>query len=647
MRFYLIFLLVLVSCSGVKPLTYKRKPVEKIDTSKLYEKSFLQQISSVKEKFKNGKTDIAIKELNQIKESGLNTAELATKKNLLGVISFSKKSFDDAEKYFSEALKQAEADPELESQIQLNLGSTYFKLNQFEKSLKILQELNYHQLPATEAKKYHHLFAVVSEQLGKKDQRIQALIRTFDDKKTLISAREDSKFTQVVELYMKLSETERIRLLENFEEDKNLVIPLLVEKEIELAISKNDLEQRNDLIEWLQKHYSENKEVEALFAKYSNQSGSTNMPTSFSTVGVVLPLTGDQKSLGERALQGIEFALFELEQKKNIKINLEVKDTQSSVASGAFSVKDLIENKKVNVVIGGLNPTSATKEYMEAKAKNILFISLSQVLVPTEEKNKLLIEIPGSIESQMEFLFSEKVISKLGKRPAIIYPKTELGETYVNEFWKRAQRKDLEVTGVVAIEKDIADFREPVKGLIGIKYPKEREEEAQVVNDISFLEKNKNVKRLQNLQPMIDFDWVFVPLLPRNAVQVLSGFNFFDAFNLNFIGVPSWRSELMINEGYRYGNVFFLDDKESEEESVVDQEFEKKYNRKPKLVELISYDALSVLSSFIGPMENQTTSRQTLSELKGLTGNWNLVDNIWIKNLSLQKIKREGVEPIQ
>jgi hypothetical protein len=166
------------------------------------------------------------------------------------------------------------------------------------------------------------------------------------------------------------------------------------------------------------------------------------------------------------------------------------------------------------------------------------------------------------------------------------------------------------------------------------------------------LEQNKNIKRMQNLQPQIDFDWVFVPGLPREMVQMLPNFNYFDAFNVNYIGVPSWRSELMTNEGYRYGNVHFIDENINPNETEFTKTFANKFNSAPKFVETISYDAIKVVAGFVLENENiQTRSDLDVSLKKrgtfvGESGSFKLDDGIWIKNLAMFKIRREGIEPL-
>lgn len=647
----LLLFFSLTACSGVKMISPERKLAEKVDTTKLYKQSFLQKMNDIKAKFRQGKAEVALKELSLMKEEGFSSSERSTRKNLIGVINFSRKNYETATKNFEEALALSKEDPSLEAQIYLNLGSAYYKLNQNDKALATLSMANYKNLQDNEAKKFHQLYALLSQQLGKKEQSLSAMIRSLEDKKTLAELKNEPRYGQTEEMFMKLSESERVRLLEDFDSEKNLTVPYLAYKEALAAFSAGENDKVKDYFEWIEKRYGTNAEIMDLIKNLGVRSENNNIKIDLRYIGVALPLSGDRKALGERALSGIDVALEELAVDPSKKYRIEMKDTQGSAATGAFAVKDLIEINNVAIVIGGLTPNSATKEYLEAKKHGVLFISLSPVYLPKEEKNHLLIEIPASIESQVNHLFSPAMINKLGTRPAIIYPKNELGEAYANEFWRRSKKQNLDVTGLISYDRNATDFREPVKNLLGIKFTREREEEAAIVNDIANLEKNKSIKRLQNLQPQVDFDWVFVPALPREVVQILPNFNYFDAFNLSYVGVPSWRSELMTNEGYRYGNVYFMDEP-LVNETAFTQKFTTKFNKQPKFVETISYDALKIASGIIEEDSSMST-RQDLdlalakkSSIQGESGLWKLDEDIWVKDMATFRIKRDGTEAL-
>lgn len=642
----------LTACSGVKMISPNRNLAEKVDTSKLYRQSFLQKVNEIKEKFRQGKSDAALKELTSMKEEGMSGAERSTRKNLIGVINFSKKNYEGAAKNFEEALALSKEDPSLEAQVYLNLGSAYYKMNQNDRALATLSMADFHNLQDNEAKKYHQLYALLSQQLGKKEQSLTSLIRSLEDKKTIAELKSEARYTAAEELFLKLSPSEKVRLLEDFDSEKNLTIPFLAYKDAEIAFKEGNKDKVKDYSIWIEKRYGNNTEIMNLLKNLGVRSQNNDVKIDLRYIGIALPLSGERKTLGERALTGIDVALEELALDPTKKYRLEMKDTQGSAATAAFAVKDLIEVNNVAAVIGGLTPNSATKEYLEAKKHGVLFISLSPVFLPKEEKNHLLIEVPASIESQVSHLFSPKMITKLGNRPAIIYPKNELGEAYANEFWRRSKKQNLDVTGLISYDRNSTDFKEPVKNLLGIKFTREREEELAIVNDIANLEKHKSIKRIQNLQPQIDFDWVFVPALPKEVVQILPNFNYFDAFNLSYVGVPSWRSELMTNEGYRYGNVFFMDESIGPNETPFTQKFMVKFNKQPKFVETISYDSLKIISNIIEADPNMET-RQDLdlalekkSSIQGESGLWKLDEDIWMKDMATFKIKRDGVEEI-
>jgi ABC-type branched-subunit amino acid transport system substrate-binding protein len=636
-------------------LTPDRGLAEKVDTSKLYTHDFLKKINASKEKFRLGKADEALRDLNAIKEHDLLPSEKSTRQNLMGVIVFSQAKYVEAENFFNRAIPESKADPVLEAQIYLNLSSAQYKINEHEKALTTLSQADFRALPDGEAKKYHQLHAVLAEHLGKRDQTFTSMIHMLADKKTIAEIRSESHFKKTQDLFKDVSPTEKVRRLEEFDGEKNMAVAALAIQEGEAAKKTGDQDRAKDYAAWIEKRYPDNAEMMVIAQGLkSTTSADSNAVIDIRYIGVALPLSGERKSLGERALNGIDIALEELSQNPLTKYRLEIKDTQSNSAIATLSVKDLIEQNNVAAIIGGLIPATATKEYQEAKKHGVLFISLSPVYLPKEEKNHLLIEISGSIESQVNQIFSQKMLNKLGTKPAIIYPKSELGEAYANEFWRRAKLLNLEVTGVVSYDKNDTDFRDPIKNILGIKFTRERDEEAALVSEISSLEKNKNIKRLQSLQPQVDFDWVFVPALPKDVVQLLPNFNFYDAFNLSYVGVPSWRSELMNNEGYRYGNVYFVDETAGTGETLFSQTFAKKFNRQPKIVETIAYDAIKIFASVqIPAAEGEQIKRQNLEvalekkeTLQGESGNWKLNDGIWIKELSGFKIKRDGVEAI-
>ena len=107
----------------------------------------------------------------------------------------------------------------------------------------------------------------------------------------------------------------------------------------------------------------------------------------------------------------------------------------------------------------------------------------------------------------------------------------------------------------------------------------------------------------------------------------------------------------MSNEGYRYGNVFFMDESMGTNETPFTQKFFEKFKKQPNFVETIAYDSLKILTEVIEDGSFQTRKDLDLAlikkgSLQSETGKWRLEDGVWIKNMNTFRIKREGIEQV-
>ena len=207
----------------------------------------------------------------------------------------------------------------------------------------------------------------------------------------------------ILEAFKKLSSGQKISLLEEFNDSENLAVANLAQIEAEERYMSGDKSGAKDVVSWLRSEFSSNDEVEKFIKDFELRMDNSSR-ISTSDIGLVLPLTGEKASFGQKALSGVDTGLKVLGLGENLKIH--TKDSVDSPAQGAQAVLELIRENKVAFIIGGLFPESAKAEYLEAKKYGVLYISLSQINLPKEEKNHHLIEVQGSIESQVEALIS-------------------------------------------------------------------------------------------------------------------------------------------------------------------------------------------------------------------------------------------------
>ena len=95
--------------------------------------------------------------------------------------------------------------------------------------------------------------------------------------------------------------------------------------------------------------------------------------------------------------------------------------------------------------------------------------------------------------------------------------------------------------------------------LLGLKNNRERKEELKLWKDI-YSQSRRNVRIVNYLKPIIDFDWVFLPSYPHEAIQIIPTFHYYDVKKVKFIGGPSWLSKKLLKERRNLGSMIFVGD---------------------------------------------------------------------------------------
>lgn len=643
--FLFSFYLFLTACSGISPLSKK-----KFDD--LYSKEFLAKIAKIKETYRSGKAQEALLKLKNMSDDDLIDVEKALKKNLIGVIHFATENYEQAIFHFDLALTTSKEDLSLTAQIYLNLASSYYKLQYTEKSYSELLKADFRYLSEAESNKRHKLAIKLSQELSRDDTMIEALFHYLGRHKELSALKSDSYFEVLNRKFFEKSDREKVRLLEKYNEYKFLITGYLGYLEGEKVYYRGDKDDAKGLVAWIGENYGQFDQLKRLVENFSFRMDNY-AKLNPNVIGIVLPLTGKNSKFGKRALYGIDTALNEYRKNNpNVKVRVVVEDSKGSGAVGAYKARKLIETYNVAAIVGGLFSNEAEEVYQESKMHGVFFVSLSQIYLPKEEKDHLLLEIPGSVESHLNQLFSDEILSHFGKRAAIVYPDSERGKAYLNEFWRKANSHEVDVKGALSYKKDSTDYRPPVSNLLGLKNTRSRKEEQELIKEIHSLEKYSPVRRVNHLEPIVDFDWVFIPSYPREARQLMPSFTYYDAFNLNFFGDSSWRSKSLSRDSSRLGNLYFIGDDVEPNLSKFVGQFLSLHRKKPKLIELRAYDATSIVTNILAT--TTFASRDELDiyirgkeKLGGLTGNWKLEDGVWLKLMVPLRLRSNRIEPIK
>ncbi len=635
--FKLLIFLILVGCSGISMISP--------GTEDLYSKAFMTQIEQYKKQFSVGQKEQALNSLKAMSEVEMLPSEKALRRNLMGVIYFSSEEFDQAIYQFNLALMSSSLDRKLTAQIHLNLASSYFKLGDNEKSLTTLNKAEYRNLIGDESKKFHLLRLTLAKELAMNFDALDSLIWLLKDAPDLMTLKGNKYYSDLVNQFFSLEESKRLRLVQSYSKDNFFVVGYLGYLETQHLMTLGRNEEATDLGEWIKDNFEDNQELHNILSIFKEEFKDVSV-VSLSTLGVVLPLSGKKKEFGKRALIGIDFALKKIKEKTGKEYKLLVRDSMGSPILGRKIVKDLVETNKVSLIIGGLFSNEALTEYEESRKYRTLFISLSQIYIEKRFKDHLLIEIPGSIESQMSLLFSDKFLNFFGRDSAIIFPESERGRAYLEEYWQLANQKNVKVTTVASYDKNKTDQTDTIKKVLGLKYKRQRQEELELLQEVHKLEGKTSIRRIQTLKPEVDFDWVFVPSFPQEALQIIPSFGYFDAFNVPIIGGPSWRSRALSRQSRKHGKLFFIDSEIPTSTSDFNVDYKKVYGTVPRLIEILGYEAMTLAGEVgkLGEFEQRSDLDKALGEnefLNGVTGTFFKKNGpLWLKTMDLMTLYR-------
>ena len=617
----------------------------------IYSKDFLQQMDKIQAIYKKGNKDSALAELEKLNDSSLSKAELGKKLNFLGIISFSEGDFSQASEYFFRAKDFIRLDEVLAGQTRLNLASAYYKMDKYEKAFNTIETIDPRVFTEEEKKKYHKLRLALAEGENAHKAVVSSLIYLLKDKKLFSEINQSEQKNLLMDSFRKLSGSERVFLLEKHDEQEAVVIPFLAAEEALQRYYFGDRAGAEDVLEWLESNFGEYEDVQNFVSDFQYRIENFSK-VDVGAVGVVLPLSGDKERFGKKALMGIDTALNRGEDQL-ASTKLYTRDNKNNPTVAKKLVHDLIQKHHVSVIIGGLFPSTAKEEYLEARKYGALFISLSPVYLEKEEKNHLLIEIPGSVQSQVATIFSEDFLAKNGNNIAMIYPDSEGGLAYVNEVWRKAKEGKINIKSLASFDKNVKDYREWVQKLLGLKYTRERSEEFELWKEIYSLErKNSSIRRIQTLRPIVDFDWVFVPSYPHEALQIIPSFTYFDAKGLKYVGGPSWMSRKLVKEQRNLGSLRFVGDDPDDFDKSFVSVFSKRNKSNPSLVETLAFEgmnlALNILEdSKFDKREELERKLVNMQLIDGITGQWKLDEGIWLKDLDILKIQNNDIKKVE
>lgn len=347
------------------------------------------------------------------------------------------------------------------------------------------------------------------------------------------------------------------------------------------------------------------------------------------TIGVVLPLTGRNAAIGQKALRGIQLGLRMHDPNSNFK--LAIIDSEGNPDAARRGVERLVTEDNTIAIIGSLLSKTAPAVSAKAAEYGVPVIGLSQRAGITETGPSI---FRNALTSEMQVRqLVRSAIDEMGlRRFAILAPNDAYGVEYANLFWDEVAARGGNIVAAQFYDPKRTDFRAEAQRLVNTWYIEGRADEyKQIMREHNQGQsKRGRVRREKNvddvLPPIVDFQAVFIP----DSVKMMNTLSAFLSYagvrNVKLLGTNLWNTPSVARQAGLFSDqIVFVDSWNSAEVansgSRVVAEYQKVFGETPSLIEIQAYDSALILRSLIaqGAGTREALVRQ-LTDLRRFPG---------------------------
>ena len=347
-------------------------------------------------------------------------------------------------------------------------------------------------------------------------------------------------------------------------------------------------------------------------------------------IGVLLPMSGELKYIGDSFLKAIQLGLNDISN-KNVKIYL--KDSKAN-AIDAYKAAKEFEKRGINIVIGPIFFESLEKL---DSVNNITFISFTN---KTEQVSDNIISFGININSQINIIreyFDKNNISKT----LLLSPKSE----FTNQI-KKVEKSKIKFHKTYKYDKSPKKITGEVEKLTKYKdRKKDLERRINILKKSDLYKDKQELKKLEQMHTLgkVNFDSIIVLDFGERLKSVLTSFIFADvpSDKIKFFTINQWFDESFFNENalenLHFPSINFKNYKK------FNKKFSNTFNEKAHQVSILAYDALGLIYYCWYNNNFYFEKKQLYSKkgFKGLHGNFTIENNLAIQKLKIYKISKK------
>ena len=353
-------------------------------------------------------------------------------------------------------------------------------------------------------------------------------------------------------------------------------------------------------------------------------------------IGLLIPITGDDKELGQEIIKSTRIALKDLDSSK---LEIYLKDTNSNPNTTMRSAMEL-RDMGIKIVIGPVFYKSLA--YLD-EVKEITFLSLT---------NKTL-QIPNNVissginaSSQMNTI--KKFIEQYEiKKTIILTPKLD----YENEIKKAVKNSKIKYLKHYLYDTEPTKLTAQIEKITNYKIRKQNlEDEIRRVENSDLVDKEKQLEKLNKRYTIgnVNFDSVIISDFDESLKSVITSLLYTDVSPKKKIIITfnQWFDESLQNEKAIQPIYYPSINKKNLEDFEI--KFIKEFNKSPNYLSLLTYDLVGLVYylSFKNDFKNSVSLFKNKNSFKGKIGIFDIKDNKINHRLNFYKVDNGKLKKI-
>ena len=300
-------------------------------------------------------------------------------------------------------------------------------------------------------------------------------------------------------------------------------------------------------------------------------------------IGLLVPITGDNKNLGQQIIKSTRIALKEIGSEK---IEIYLKDTRSDPNKTLKSATEL-KNMGVKVVIGPIFYESLT--YLE-EVTEVTFLSLTNKTVNLP-KNVISagINATSQLNTIKKFIENNEI-----KKTILLTPKLH----YEIEIKKAIKQSKIKINKHYVYDTEPTKLTAQIEKITNYKIRKQNlDDEIRRVENSNLIDKDKQLEKLNKKYTIgkVNFDSVIISDFDENLKSVITSLLYTDVSPKNkyFIVFNQWFDKSIVNEKNLQPIYYPSVNKKNLED--FEDKFKTEFKESPNHLSLLSYDLIGLI----------------------------------------------------